>query len=516
MESQKELTPEYIKETRELGLKSFYFFAKAVLGFDKLTTRFHKEMCDLLQNMPHIRRMWLLPRDHYKSTIVSIAYPLWLLAKNPEERILIAADTAGGAEKKLRKIRSLIESSPGIRAFFPEMRPKDFHKTTWSDQAITIPRKEAHAEPSIFTVGAGGAVIGMHFTRIILDDLVTKEAADSPTVMKRVIEWVDNVESLLERPYENTIDVDGTRWTHDDIYSHIESYWPRGGETLDLPFYFSYQKGFWEAPGIPLFPELYGGVEQAKDFADRMARQNAYLWSCNYENAPQIPEAEFNIGDLNFYTLSKDGGHVLFNQYGEDAPRVAGVEHLALYLTCDPAYSKARGSSFAAIIVSGVDSFGRVFILDALRGQWGGQGVIDRIIEFGRKYGGRLRAIGVEASGTQIAFVDNLRKEARRKQVFTAIHDLQPGTERNKEARIRFFIQPFVAQRRLFVRPDQADLLDELKKFPLSKDRDLLDALAYGAKDYWGRPVGGDILGEKSEEEAYKRRRQTANKTTGY
>ena len=40
---------ETLKELRENALKSLYFFAKGVLGYDRLNARIHKPLCRLLE-----------------------------------------------------------------------------------------------------------------------------------------------------------------------------------------------------------------------------------------------------------------------------------------------------------------------------------------------------------------------------------------------------------------------------------------------------------------------------------
>lgn len=507
----------YAEGVRKRGLNNFFFFAKAICGFDRLTDRFHLDFCQVLQKSGHIRRLWLWPRDHYKSTIVSIAYPLWRLCRDPEETILIAADTSTNAEKKLRKIKSIILESAQIRAFFPEVIPPNTKKTTWSDAAITIPRKGHHAEPSISTVGAGGAVVGQHFTHIILDDIIAKEAAESPTVMESVIRWVDNVESLLVQPYENTIDVVGTRWHHNDIYSHIQNHWPEGN-TKGIPnFYTSSELAFWDGPenfDNVLFPELYGGVDNAKNFAMRMARQNPYLWSCNYLNDPQVPEAEFNLMDLKYYTYDADEKNVMFETMSGGAPRVINLANLHIFLTCDPAYSKKKTASFGAITVSGCFPSGEIFLLEAKKGRWGGQGLIKELLATCMKYRAYLKAIGIEATGTQQAFIDDFRKEARRHQIYTVVDSLTPGGMKSKEARIRFNLQKYIAEKRLYIRPEHKDLQAELRQFPLSEEKDLLDSLAYSAEHYWGRSFA--MIDLDADNARWEERRKTSSPVTGY
>jgi hypothetical protein len=332
--------------------------------------------------------------------------------------------------------------------------------------------------------------------------------------MQSVITWADNVESLLVNPMTDTIDVVGTHWAHSDVYHHLTKHWkPEGPE-----FYYEYKLGFYD--GLPeneniLFPELYDGIDKAKAFAARMARQNPYLWSCNYLNDPSIPEAEFDLSDVQYYTWDREKRHVLFRSLESEIPRVIPLTHLAIVITCDPAYSKKVTASLGAIIVSGVAVTGECFILEAKSGRWGGQGLIMQLIQMAHKYRGLLRAIGIEATGPQQPFIDDFTKVARNKNVYAPIDSMIPGGMKAKDARIRFNLQQFVGTRRLYVNSEMHELLEEMRKFPMGDTKDLLDAMSYAAEKYWNRAwnVGG---GEKESDAAWLARESTKNTTTGY
>jgi len=67
---------EYLEDMRKACRDSLYVFAQVVCGFHDFVKRLHKPMCDFIQHNPSIRKMVLVPRDHYKSSVVQ-AYILW-------------------------------------------------------------------------------------------------------------------------------------------------------------------------------------------------------------------------------------------------------------------------------------------------------------------------------------------------------------------------------------------------------------------------------------------------------
>ena len=74
-------------EAARLALKqaaesSFYLFAKYILGYRDLNMRTHEQAVQVLESDAH-RKFVIMPRGTFKSTLVSVAYPIWLLAKDP-------------------------------------------------------------------------------------------------------------------------------------------------------------------------------------------------------------------------------------------------------------------------------------------------------------------------------------------------------------------------------------------------------------------------------------------------
>jgi hypothetical protein len=74
--------------TREIYRRDLFLFAYECLGFKDLTWHCHGPMIETLE-APTTRKLIVMPRGSLKSSICSIAYPIWQLMKNPNERILI-------------------------------------------------------------------------------------------------------------------------------------------------------------------------------------------------------------------------------------------------------------------------------------------------------------------------------------------------------------------------------------------------------------------------------------------
>ena len=509
-----------LDQMRQDCLDSLYVFAKVVCGFDRLNETLHKPVCEWLQSDPAIRKMLMLPRDHYKSTLI-IAYILWRLVRDPEERILVVGDTATTAQDKLLKVRALIATSKMLHVLWPDRVPDEVLKTRKNEslpgaaEELTIPRKKAHQEPSIRAVGVTGARAGAHYTLIICDDIFTKEAKDQPATAQKIREWADGVEALLELPYEHHVLVVGTPWHHEDVYNHLSG--PDGSwhKSASLAFYSEKKIPFFDKDGEPIFPDLFGGRENAMDFAERMATTNPYLWSANFLLDPQIPNAEFKEEDLQYFTLANNQNYLLYRPENATDPSVVSLDLCGVYIAIDPAFTKDPMASKAAINVSATAPDGNVFVLESIGMRLGTDALIDKICELCIKYRDHLRKLGVEKVGQQQSFIDYLQKEMRRRGIFQRVEPLPPGSRASKEQRIRSILQPYFGQRRVWLQINMTGLLGEFRKFPLSEVKDELDAMAYAADNFWAT-TPGTHTDQKKYIEAYEESRKSANVSTGY
>src|SRR5690348_4464943 len=106
---------EIYENTKENARASLYFFTTAVLGYSKLQRNPHLELCNFLQADPPRRKVVLIPRDCFKSTVASKSFPLWVLIQRsfcglagPEHRILLASFAADNAKKQIKAIRQQV------------------------------------------------------------------------------------------------------------------------------------------------------------------------------------------------------------------------------------------------------------------------------------------------------------------------------------------------------------------------------------------------------------------------
>ncbi len=188
--------------------------ASHVLGYD--VRPIHNDLIDFQEAAPDTC-LQLAPRGYGKSTILTIARAVYEILRNPNVRILIAANTQLQAEVFLREIKAHFERNEKLREYFGNFVSED----KWDTREIVVaPRTSTAKESTVTCVGVGGPVASRHYDLIIADDLVDEENARTETQRERVKTWWYQTLLPCCEP-DGRIFVIGTRYHHLDLYGHL-------------------------------------------------------------------------------------------------------------------------------------------------------------------------------------------------------------------------------------------------------------------------------------------------------
>jgi len=191
-----------------------------------MVERVHRPMCAFLTKdierplNEQATKILLEPRGVYKSTIGSIAYPLWMLLKNPNMTILINNEELGKAKDFLREIRFHITENEKFKLLFGELstEKQKSRGRRWNEERIDIAtRTKWTKSPSIDTGSTTASVTGKHADLVINDDLVGESNANTREQLLKVDEFVKNLGSVLNQG--GVMIFIGTRWHHLDVYN---------------------------------------------------------------------------------------------------------------------------------------------------------------------------------------------------------------------------------------------------------------------------------------------------------
>jgi hypothetical protein len=172
----RDLTPAELERIRNQAKKSLYFFVKGVLGKDWIDKDIHLPICKILEDFANRRVGVVLPRSWLKSTLVTIAYPLWRSINNPDYRCLIVQNTYDNATKKLSEIKTIVEKNELFRALFPEILPDE--SSSWRADSACLKRPGTFPESTFEVAGTKTRVTSRHYDDIIEDDTVAPDLDD--------------------------------------------------------------------------------------------------------------------------------------------------------------------------------------------------------------------------------------------------------------------------------------------------------------------------------------------------
>jgi len=436
---------------------SFYTFTKYILGYNKLD-EVHKGWAEEADSC-HKRKMFLKPRGTYKSTVYTVAYIIWKLVQNPNERILICNATGENAEAFLREINAhFIRNEKFIQLFgrLVDDRSAKVSSTTLNNRTVFS------KEPSISTVGVLGNLVSAHYSTIIADDLCNNSDRESETIREKKKKWVQDLMSVLDPDGE--IVVVGTVWHYDDLYAYIE-------KKLDPQlkpeekWFIKKESCYLEDEKTPRFPTIL-----PEDVLERLkVEKGALEFSSQYINKALPTESQIFF-ESDFKTFEYLGTNRVL-----DDGKVKTVEFVGY---CDLSIGKSKSADYTCLSTLGKSSDGVVYIIDVVLERMPPDRTMDIIFTKHKIF--NYRNYGVESNVFQSLFSEQMKKHSASKQVYLPI--IEVGHSSNKQLRIQS-LQPIVKQGLLKIRSDWKDdrnykeLMNQFIYFPLAGHDDGPDAV---------------------------------------
>jgi predicted phage terminase large subunit-like protein len=452
-------TPELLAELKRQSKADFYFFAKSILGFDWLVPHIHLPICELMEDYETNNRLRIvLPRSWLKSTLCTIAYPIWRAIRDPNIRVCVVQNSHTNATKKLAVIRGKFESCPLFRALFPELLPD---KTcTWTNDSLCIKRTTQNAESTFEAAGTRTKLTSRHYDLIIEDDTVAPDLDDmtegallpSEEDVQQAIGWHRNALPLLVDSKRGQILIVGTRWFEKDLIS-----W----NTENEPQYKGYMRAVRETNGIPdesgelTYPERFD-AQVLKELHQAMGD---YLYSTLYMNKP------IRSTDMTFQPH--------WFKYYDVEPRDL-ICYTTVDLAGDPAEQKGD-PDWNVVMTCGKDLMsGKIYVLNYFRARCTPSELIQAVFEHVRMY--KPVKVGIESVQYQSSMLYWVRERMRQDNLYFMVEGMTYG-KRSKNSRISS-LQPLVQAGLLLFRPHHRPLVTELLAFPLAAYDDLGDALS--------------------------------------
>lgn len=512
-------------------LGSFYYFINIGLRKDRLYRPLHGPMCESLER-PKLKEIIEYPRDHFKSTIHSEAYPIWralsftqadadamsVLGYNDEylrwmryahdqdTRILLISETIKNATKLGVRIRGHYENNDFFRYLFPELIPDE--KCVWTNDSLQQKRSKggaSHGEGTFDFIGVGAALQSRHYKILVEDDLVGRKALDSEIEMENTIQYHQLLVGAMDSvPEYGNQDIDeivvGNRWAYNDLNSWIKTNEPYfnqrthsalGGCCAVHP------------QGIPIFPTEFS-LEKLDRFRSRLGQ---YFFSCQFLNEPVNPtDIKFNVDYLRYFKLEADTSvsedkldvfgkptgekryKVTLHHQAHDGQVIPDINPAKLkrMMIVDPNHSGNEGRCRSAITVTGITNTPRrIYLLDVWAESCSPEVFMQTIFNMALAW--KVTEIYVETIAAQKYLLFHLKdiKKTREAQneFFKRVRFLELKTSKSKNAKaIRIESLSPIFERGEFWVPEvgATEFLEEYKTYPAGRLRDVLDTLGYG------------------------------------
>lgn len=256
-------------------------FAKRLSGGAWYSAPHLEVMSKALADLEQGKRQRLLvsmPPRHGKSQLISHWFPLWLLARKPSRRIMLASYEADFAAHWGRKVRNLVVEHGEELGLQLE------------GSSMAAYRWELVTGGGMLAVGAGGPITGRGADALIIDDPIKNdEDASSETMREKLWDWFWSTAFPRLEPGGFMVIV-ATRWHQDDLIGRLERQGISGEslpwDVIRLPALAEDGDALGRKIDDPLWPERYG----TEALADIRRGMSPYHFSALYQQRPTPEE----------------------------------------------------------------------------------------------------------------------------------------------------------------------------------------------------------------------------------
>ena len=477
-------------------------YARAHLGYEKINADEHGHLIRMLERnaeyvlnptegQPQRIILILLPRNTYKTTLASITFPMWMLERDPNFSCLIDSETYNLSKSILSEIKQQYENEE----FHNPVQRKN--TTRWSEDSIIVPgRDRAKKEGSINAAGIDGVKAGMHYPLIIADDLHSQNNTKTPQQIQDVSDHIKLMLSILSPG--GLLVVIGTRWAASDAYDMVMQI---ADETLIIPAISDVAMNLNSTPIISEVPQFcYNSNTKAVDEATSFylnfphtlnlqhlskiqSRQDIYIYSAQYLLHPVASrEKRFRDEWLRFYKTDSPPAENIPplspnnpNGYAPDAPPSLLSDQFRRLIIVDPAFTTTAYSDFTGVIVLAVNSLRHVYVAHAEQVKLEPFSLLEYLFDMCERWKTNDTFIEeVAAQKVLIHFMEYMSSHKNKSVSITPVKSFG----RKKDLRI-MSLQPYFRAGLIWLHESQADLLQQIKKYPILKHDDLIDTLAY-------------------------------------
>ena len=272
-----------IKETRKLY--NFYKRFVANKYASKKEAPHIQELADALTDVHKnkINKLCVaMPPRHSKSSMVTLAFPIWLIIQNPNLKILIVNAEANLSENFGIRLRELIKECGSIfNVYLSDVKHSSTHLMFENSKGELY-------QGSIRLVGASGSITGQDADYLIIDDPYKGFEDITPTLLQKKISWFKTM--ILQRlePQSKLI-ICHTRWHTNDLQGYLKEHESNDYTFVEFPAI--------KSDGSPLWSQRY-----SKEYLEKQSQaMGERLFQSLYQQQPlDLTSDFFNMNNLHF------------------------------------------------------------------------------------------------------------------------------------------------------------------------------------------------------------------------
>jgi predicted phage terminase large subunit-like protein len=395
-----------------------------------------------------------IPPRYGKSLIASVAFPAFILGRDPTAEVVCVSYAQDLAEKMAGDTRRLMNSN----------WYRDVFDTRLANARSRLSELRTVEGGSRLATSVEGTLTGRGGNIIIVDDPLKPAEAASETQRKAANDWFDYTVTTRSNDKERgAIVIIMQRLHEDDLVGHLQ------------------EQGHWDVLALAAIAEAEERYEYRSVGRDHIAvRAEGEALHPQRESLARIEEAKIAMGSYAWAAQYQQqpapaGGGIVkahwFSRYGpDDKPRFLKVTQ-----SWDTATKISEASSFSVCTTWGVIRDKRILLLDVYRARLEYPELKRKVCELFARFHPASILIEDTAAGTQL--VQELRHQG--------LHQIKPvKVEGSKEMRMRAQT-PSIEAGHVWL-PEQApwlqDYVHELMMFPNGRHSDQVDSTSQALK----------------------------------
>ena len=499
-------SPSQIKTDDEVIKRSYsdlLYFGRAFLPRDFLDKSkspfFHSYIGKkLISTEPGARICNILPRGFGKSILAKAAIMHKMLFGEKDSRKFIAwvAEEQGQAIDHLKYIKEHFENNPKIRYYFGNLAG-DIVGNRWTEKDIVTAKGDRVIAKGTSQKLRGRTEIDVRYTGIILDDFESELNTKTPERRSEIKKWVVSTvyPALEESPgNEGWIWLAGTIVHYDSFLQMIvDGKKDADREGREYPWDLNFHRAIED--GVAIWNQQFPIKKLEKKKQEFIEAGLVNKYAQEYMNdARDISEAAFKVDRIQYHSArfeAKDKFPYLC--IGDDLVPVN------IYIGVDLAATATETSDYQVILVMAIDREKNRYVLEYFRERIPTFDVPKKILELANKYH-PVRRVTIETVASQEMARDmTSRLAAKDRRLIPGIFKgVKPPAGIKKQDRLETSLGPIVNTKKLYLRKNMTELVDEFFEHPFQRNDDIMDALYYA--DYYSRaPSSGIVSAETLE-----------------